>query len=149
MEIFVVTRIEKLCIDYYSNITGVGSWWPSWGKVNIVAGKHQAISRTNVDQRSWRHVSSWTILSCAYKQERMSQHNSDIIMRAMASQITGVSIVCSTVCSSADQNKFEPPRHWPLRRGNHQRPMDSPNKGPVTQKMLPFADIDMELYMTY
>ena len=32
---------------------------------------------------------------------------SDVIMNAMASQITGVSIVYSTVCSGADQKKYQ------------------------------------------
>ena len=32
-------------------------------------------------------------------------HYSDVIMNSMASQITCVSIVCSTVCSGADQRK--------------------------------------------
>ena len=33
----------------------------------------------------------------------------------MASQITGVSIVCSTIWSGADQRKHQsPPHHWPL-----------------------------------
>ena len=34
-------------------------------------------------------------------------HYTDVIMNAMASQITGVSIVCSTFCSSADQTKHQ------------------------------------------
>ena len=35
----------------------------------------------------------------------MSFHYSHVIMNAMASQITGVSIVCSSACSGADQRK--------------------------------------------
>ena len=34
-------------------------------------------------------------------------HYSDVIMSAMASQITGVSMVCSTVCSGAAQRKHQ------------------------------------------
>ena len=37
----------------------------------------------------------------------MCVHCSDIIMRAMVSLITGVSTVCSTVCSGADQRKHQ------------------------------------------
>ena len=33
----------------------------------------------------------------------MISHYSDVIMSTMASQITGVSIICSTVCSGTDQ----------------------------------------------
>ena len=36
-----------------------------------------------------------------------SEHYSDVIMTAMASQITGVSIVYSTVCSGGDQRKHQ------------------------------------------
>ena len=34
-------------------------------------------------------------------------HNGDVIIGAMASQITGVEIVCLTVCSSAYQRKYQ------------------------------------------
>ena len=42
-------------------------------------------------------------------------HYSDDIMSAMVSEITGVSIVCSAVCSGADQRNIKNPRHRPLR----------------------------------
>ena len=41
-------------------------------------------------------------------------HYSDIIMGAMASQVTGVPIVYATICLSADQRNIKAPRHWPL-----------------------------------
>ena len=34
-------------------------------------------------------------------------HYSDVIMSAMANSITGVPVVCSTICSSADQRKHQ------------------------------------------
>ena len=37
----------------------------------------------------------------------ISNHYSDIIMSAMASQITSISIVCLTVCSGTDQRKHQ------------------------------------------
>ena len=40
-------------------------------------------------------------------------HYGDIIMNAMASQITSVSIIYSTVCLGADK-KTKVPCHWPL-----------------------------------
>ena len=39
---------------------------------------------------------------------------SDVIINAMASQIAGVSIVCSPVCSGTDQRNIKAPSHWPL-----------------------------------
>ena len=41
-------------------------------------------------------------------------HYNGVIMNAMASLITNVSIVWSTVRSGADQWKHQFPRHWPL-----------------------------------
>ena len=67
-------------------------------------------------------------------------HYSDVILRLMASQITGVSSVCSTVCSSAVQRKHQAPRHWPLWG---ESTGDCPHKGPVTRKMFPFDDVIM------
>ena len=33
------------------------------------------------------------------------------------------------------------PRHWPVVRGIHHWPVNSPHKGPVTRKMFPFDDV--------
>ena len=56
----------------------------------------------------------------------------------MVSQITRVSIVCSTVYSGVDQRKLKGPRHW--------------HRGPVTQKLFQFDDVIMnsrETVFTY
>ena len=49
--------------------------------------------------------------------EYVQWHYSDVIMSAVAFQITSVSVVCSTVCSGADQRSIKAPRYWPLWRG--------------------------------
>ena len=41
-------------------------------------------------------------------------HDNDVIMGAMASQITSLTIVYSTVYSDADKKNIKAPRHWPL-----------------------------------
>ena len=61
----------------------------------------------------------------------------------MSSQITGVSIVCSTVCLGAGQSKHQGSASLAFVRGIHRSPVDSPHKGPVTRKMLPFDDVIM------
>ena len=61
----------------------------------------------------------------------------------MASQITGVSSVCSTVCSGADQRKHQSSASLAFVRGLHRWPVDSPHTGPVTRKMFPFDDVIM------
>ena len=62
-------------------------------------------------------------------------HYSDVIMSAMASQITGVLIVYSTICLGADQRKHQSSSSLVCVRGIHrwlvnspQSPMNSPHK---------------------
>ena len=64
-------------------------------------------------------------------------------MSAMASQITSVSIVCSTVCSVADQRTHQSYASLAFVRGIHRWPVDSPHKEPVTRKIFPFGNIIM------
>ena len=61
-------------------------------------------------------------------------HYNNAIMSAMESQITSVSIVCSTVCSDADQRKHQSSATLALVRGIHRWPVDSPHKGPAMRK---------------
>ena len=60
---------------------------------------------------------------------------SDVIMSAIASQIIDVSIVCSTVCSGADQRKHQSSVSLAFVRGIHRWPGDSPHERSVTQEM--------------
>ena len=72
------------------------------------------------------------------------EHYGDIIMSAMASQITGVSMICSTVCSGADQRMHQSSASLAFERGIHRWPVNSPHKRPVTRKMFPFDDVIMD-----
>ena len=66
-------------------------------------------------------------------------------MGAMASQITSLSIVYSTVYSDADQRKHQSSASLAFVRGIHRGPVNSPHKWPVTQKMFPFDDVIMHI----
>ena len=68
-------------------------------------------------------------------------HYNDVIMAAMASQITSLSIVYSTVYSGADQRKHQSSTSLAVVRGIHRWPVNSPHKWPVTWKMFPFEDV--------
>ena len=57
-------------------------------------------------------------------------------MSEMASQITGVSTVCSTFCSCADQRKHQSFTRLASVRGLHRWAVDSSHKGPVTRKIV-------------
>ena len=63
-------------------------------------------------------------------------HYNDVIMGAIASQITSLTIVYSTVYSGTDQRKHQRSASLAFVRGIHWRPVNSPRKWPVTRKML-------------
>ena len=73
---------------------------------------------------------------------KMSHYN-DVIMSTMVSQITGVSIVCSTVGLGADQRKHISSASLVFVWGIHRSPVNSPHKRPITRKMFPFDDVIM------
>ena len=62
----------------------------------------------------------------------------------MASQITSLTIVYSTVHSGADQRKHQSSASLAFVWGIHRPPVNSPQKWPVTQKMFPFDDVVMK-----
>ena len=70
-------------------------------------------------------------------------HYGDVIMGTMASQITSLTIVYSTVYSDADQRKHQSSASLAFVRGIHRGPVNSPYKWPVTRKMFPFDDVIM------
>ena len=63
--------------------------------------------------------------------------------RAMASQITSLTIVYLIVFSVADQRKHQSSASLAFVRGIHRWPVNSPQNGPVTRKMFPFHDVIM------
>ena len=70
-------------------------------------------------------------------------HYGDVIKGAIASQITSLTIVYSTVYSDADQRKHHSFASLAFVWGIHRGPVNSPHKGPVTRKMFPFDDVIM------
>ena len=64
-------------------------------------------------------------------------------MGAIASQITSLTIVYSTVYSDADQRKHQSSVSLAFMREIHRGPVNSPHKWPVTRKMFPFDDVIM------
>ena len=71
--------------------------------------------------------------------DMMLQHYGDVIMGTIASEITSLTIVYSTVYSDADQRKHQSSMSLAFVWG----PVNSPHKWPVTRKMFPFDDVIM------
>ena len=99
-----------------------GQCWPSF------------ISPFGITRPQWVNPSS---------ADHLRYHYSDVIMRTMASQITSLTIVYSTVYSSADQRKHQSSASLAFVRGIHRWPVNSPHKGLVMRKMFPFDDVIM------
>ena len=64
-------------------------------------------------------------------------------MSTMTSQITSLTIVCSTVYADADQRKLQSSASPAFVWVTHRWPVNSPQKGPVTQKMFSYDDVIM------
>ena len=70
-------------------------------------------------------------------------------MGAIASQITGLNIVYSTVYSDADQRKHQGSASLAFVWGIHRGPVNFPHKWPVTRKNFPFDDVIMFWNVAY
>ena len=62
-------------------------------------------------------------------------------MGAIASQITSIMTVYTTVYSGVDQRKHQSSASLAFVRGIHRRPVNSPHKWTVTRKILPLDDV--------
>ena len=85
---------------------------------------------------------SWTFAKVDPTDD-FAKHYDDVTMSLMASQITSLTIVYSTVYSGADQRKHQSSATLAFVRGIHRGPVNSPHKWPVTRKMFPFDDVIM------
>ena len=70
-------------------------------------------------------------------------------MSAMASQITSLTIVYSTVYWGTDQRKHQSSAPLAFVRGIHRWPVNSMHKWPVMRKMFPFDDVIMLWYLHF
>ena len=91
------------------------------------------------------HVCIPRMVVCTYMCMRIvcMHHYHDVIMGIMASQITSLTIVYSTLYSSTNQRKHQSSASLAFVWGIHRWPVNSPHKWPVTRKMFPFDDVIM------
>ena len=81
--------------------------------------------------------------NCIWQIKELAKHYCDVVMVAMASQITSLTIVYSIVHSGADQRKHQSSASLAFVQGIHRGPVNSPHKGPATRKIFPFDDVIM------
>ena len=117
-------------------------------KENVQGQKNRNVSRNQV-----LCIYNYDFCWCCIRKPKLREwylfqnndvHYSDVIMGTIASQITSLTIIYSTVHSGADQRKHQSSASLAFVRGIHRRwPVNSPHKGPVTRKMFPFDDVIM------
>ena len=105
----------------------------------------KSLSPTRRQPLTWKMVNliTWQLYETSVFNVSTKSHYSDVIVNAMASEITGVTIGYSTVSLGADQRKHESSVPLAFVRGIHRWSVNSPHKGPVTRKMIPFDDVIM------
>ena len=81
--------------------------------------------------------------SIAFGLLQLQKKYNDVMIVAMVSQISSLTIVYSTAYSDADQRKHQSPTSLAFVMGIHRWPVNSPHKGPVMRKMFPFDDVIM------
>ena len=98
-----------------------------------------AVRNWNVSRRciSWRWISTTCDVS-------LTMHYNDVIMRVMASHITGVSSVYSIVGSGEHRRTHQSFASLAFVPVIHRWPVNSPHKRPVMQNIFPFDDVIME-----
>ena len=90
-------------------------------------------------RRLWKVPLSSVAIKCMDRPRKLHLlHYYDVIMGAIASQITSLTIVYSSVYSGADQSKHQSSASLAF-----VSPVNSPHKWPVTRKMFPFDDVIM------
>ena len=104
---------------------------------HICVGDLIIIGSDNTLSPCRRQATIWT------NARRLLIHYDDVIMDAIASQITSLTIVYSTIYTDVDQRKHQSSASQAFVWGIHRGPVNSPHKWPVTRKMFPFDDVIM------
>ena len=91
-------------------------------------------------------IHSWSLLEepVGLFNQTSCSHYGDVIMGTIASQITSLTIVYSTVDSDADQRIYQSSASLAFVWGIHRGPVNSPHKWSVTRKMFSFDDVIMQ-----
>ena len=117
--------------------------WRSAKKSNDILERHlsERLDHQAYGLQACHRCVSYRFIWCKWYGDCSASLYNDVIMNAMASQTTSLTIVYSTVYSGADQSKHQSSASMAFVWGIHRGPVNSPHKWPVTWKMLPFDDV--------
>ena len=83
------------------------------------------------------------VLNWSLEEKKKHGNYNDVIMGAIAFQITSLTTVLSTVYLDTDKRKHQSSASLAFVWGIHRGPVNSPHKWSVTRKMFPFDDVIM------
>ena len=118
------------------------------GSFDLITSDQESSSELSCQLKSVPGWVSIELQAMTFKCDRYWLSKLHVIMSAMASQITSLTIVYLCVYSSADQRKHQSSASLAFVRGIHRWPVNSPHKWPVTRKMFPFDDVIMNISYT-
>ena len=113
-------------------------WQVHWKYNYICVCVHVSLACVHIQSGT---VITWSSRAQCCTQSLLWHHNG-----AMASQITSLTTVYSTVHSGTDQRKHQSWASLAFMWGIHRSPVNSPHKWPATWKMFPFDDSIMALW---
>ena len=151
----------NICILYYKIVSAFTSNWGYTSRIlrcssvtcrtrndgDLLGWLHEYIPFTYTSIRNQLDAKcplSWLATNFTFKVmvTHTRTHYIDVIMTTMASQITSLTVVYSTVNSDEDQRKHQSSASLAFVWGGHwPGPVNSPHKGPVRRKMFPFDDV--------
>ena len=117
------------------------AWKGNWSDMHCVCA-----SILRFTMKLSKYYTSYALIfkNVIYFMCRLKKHHNDVIMSAMVFQIISRTTVNSIVHSVTDQRKHQSSASLAFVRGIHLWPVNSPRKGPVTRKMLPFDGFIMK-----
>ena len=121
-------------MDIFSALMGPSAGNPVASGVSLQMASNASLLHLLDKQSICRFEMEWR----ASIRSSYSLYYSDVVMNMMASQITSLTIVYSTVYSDADQRKHQSSASLAF-----VSPENSPHKWPVTRKMFPFDVVIM------
>ena len=132
--------VPKGPINNYPALVQIMAWRRSGDKPLFEPMMVSLLTHICVTRPQWVNVPVSSEKVITYM-DTSEDHDCDVIMSAIASQITCVLIVCSRIYSGTDQRKHQSSASEVFVMGIHRWPMYSPHKGPVTRKMFLFDDV--------
>ena len=119
----------RFCALFYCDYIDVIMISHCWFRQRLVSVGQQIVANTTHNRKLLWICS----LRCQTISIHSNGHYTDVTMTMMASQITSLTVVYPAVYSDADQRKHQSSASL--------GPVNSPHRGPVTRKMVPFDDV--------